>query len=271
MQITRGDRLRMEHAHVHAWPALQTHFIDGWRLRSSGGGSQRANSVSALEFTGTDLAAAITAVEAHYRACHAAPMFHTFEESAPPGLAAALQARGYQKAEDTITMFKPLGHPGQRADAGFLPCSADAVPHHAPGAAPVGEIGMTADPGADWITAYLAEITPDRRLMNSRIVAAIPQPRAYFTLRHAGVVAATALCVISAGCAVIECVTTRTSLRRQGFARRLLTAAEDWAANQDADVIGLQVGAANVPAVQLYRQLGFLPGARNSFWVLRGG
>ena len=270
MQITRSDRLRMERAHVRAWPALHTRFIDGWRLRTSGGGSQRANSVSALEFTGADLAAAITAVEAHYRACHAPPLFHTFEESAPPGLAAALQAKGYRKAEDTITMFKQPENQGQRADAAALPHGADAF-HQPPGSPPPGEIAMTADPGADWITAYLAEITPDRRLINSRIVASIPQPRAYFTLRHTGVVAATALCVISDGCAVIQCVTTRTGLLRQGFARRLLTEAEDWAASRDADVIGLQVGAANAPAVQLYRQLGFLPGARNSFWVLRSG
>ena len=40
-----------------------------------------------------------------------------------------------------------------------------------------------------------------------------------------------------------------------------------WAAGQDADWIGLQVVASNIPAVRLYDQLGFVGGATNRFWV----
>src|SRR5947207_3058700 len=48
-----GDRLlAIERAAVAAWPALETADIDGWLWRYSGGGSQRANSVSALAFQG---------------------------------------------------------------------------------------------------------------------------------------------------------------------------------------------------------------------------
>ena len=62
MQISRQDRVRMERAHVLAWPALRTRTIDGWLWRSSGGGSLRANSVSAIDFTGNDVHAAIDTV-----------------------------------------------------------------------------------------------------------------------------------------------------------------------------------------------------------------
>jgi hypothetical protein len=68
MQVTYRDRVRMERAHVRAWPALHTAAIDGWHWRSSGGGSQRANSVSTIDFAGNDVNAAIEAVEARYRA-----------------------------------------------------------------------------------------------------------------------------------------------------------------------------------------------------------
>src|SRR3978361_2015412 len=66
MQIKRDDRVRMERAHVLAWPALSTANIDGWLWRSSGGGSQRANSVSTVDFTGNNLDHAIDAVERRY-------------------------------------------------------------------------------------------------------------------------------------------------------------------------------------------------------------
>jgi len=54
MTPNRDERVRMERAHVQAWPALHTARIDGWLWRASGGGSQRANSVSTIDFTGTD-------------------------------------------------------------------------------------------------------------------------------------------------------------------------------------------------------------------------
>ena len=64
MVIPRADRVRMERAHVHAWPARQATRIDGWLWRYSGGGSQRANSASTVDFTGNDVAASVDAVEA---------------------------------------------------------------------------------------------------------------------------------------------------------------------------------------------------------------
>ena len=61
------DELRaIEVAAVEAWPAFETRNISGWLWRYSGGGSQRANSVSTLEFRGPDAEAAIAEAEALY-------------------------------------------------------------------------------------------------------------------------------------------------------------------------------------------------------------
>jgi hypothetical protein len=108
MAISREDRVRMERAHVLAWPALDTAVVDGWLWRSSGGGSQRANSVSTIDYTGDDLAASIDAVEARYRALGAAARFHTYDDTVPAGLADALRERGYAEGEATVTMFKRI-------------------------------------------------------------------------------------------------------------------------------------------------------------------
>ena len=50
----RERLLAIERAAVRAWPAGETRDVDGWLWRYSGGGSQRANSVSALAYRARD-------------------------------------------------------------------------------------------------------------------------------------------------------------------------------------------------------------------------
>ncbi len=83
----------MERAHVLAWPALKSAVIGGWLWRASGGGSQRANSVSTIDFHGTDLNAAIDCVESRYQALGQPARFQTFDETSPGGLEKTLRDR----------------------------------------------------------------------------------------------------------------------------------------------------------------------------------
>ena len=244
MEISREDRVRMERAHVRAWPALHTADIDGWLWRSSGGGSQRANSVSTIDFHGNDAAAAIAAVEARYHALGAPARFQTFDETSPAGLGDLLHDRGYRQSDPTTTMFKRIE----------------------PSPAPA-EVEVRDAVSPEWLQVYLGEITENRRAVNTRILEQIPAPRAFFGYRREGEIIATALCAIGFGCAVIECVATRADLRRTGAARGVLAALQSWAAAQGADWIGLQVVSQNVPAVALYESMGFVAGATNTFWV----
>ena len=68
MPISRQSLIAIEQAAVRSWPALETADIDGWLWRYASGGSQRANSVSALAFTGRDVEAAICEAERRYGA-----------------------------------------------------------------------------------------------------------------------------------------------------------------------------------------------------------
>src|SRR5882672_3782509 len=108
MQITADDLWRIECLHVRAWPAFETADIHGWLWRYSGGGSQRANSVSTLDFAGQDVAAALDAAEARYRAKGVPARVHSFGLGHPRGLAEMLAARGYGEGEATLTMAKRL-------------------------------------------------------------------------------------------------------------------------------------------------------------------
>jgi ribosomal protein S18 acetylase RimI-like enzyme len=244
MQISREDRVRMERAHVLAWPALRTARIDGWLWRSSGGGSQRANSVSTIDFTGTDPEAAIDAVEARYGAADMPARFQTFDETSPSILADLLRARLYRQGDPTTTMFKPV-------EAGAAAADVEWRDHAWP----------------EWLEVYTGEITEDRRMVNCLILERVPAPRAFFGCRRDGRIVATALCVVGHGCGVIECVATRADCRRQGAAQAVLQALEAWARTQAADLLGLQVVGTNTPAVTLYERLGFAGGATNRFWA----
>jgi N-acetylglutamate synthase len=93
--LTGNETLRrLERLHVRAWPASETASIDGWLWRWSGGDSQRANSVSTIDFIGNDMADALDRVEARYRARHSPSQVHTFDLSQPTALPALLTVRG---------------------------------------------------------------------------------------------------------------------------------------------------------------------------------
>ena len=246
MEVTVEDLRLMERLHVKAWPALETAWIGGWLWRYSGGGSQRANSVSTVDFTGDDVTAALDEVEARYRAKGAPVRVHTYDASAPVSLAELLSARGYGHGggHTTFTMMKPVGPAIEPADIVAFDRAT-----------------------AEWRDVYLGVITEDRRAVNARILEAIPAPRAFFALRRGGTIVSTALGVADGGRAVIECMATRCNARRKGGAEAVLRALELWAADQGVHMLGLQVVTTNAPAVALYRSLGFVAVATNRFWV----
>jgi GNAT superfamily N-acetyltransferase len=252
MDMSRNDRVRMERAHVAAWPALGSAMVDGWLWRCSGGGSQRANSVSTIDFTGHDLDAAIADIEARYRAHGALPRFQTFDDTSPADLVPALRRRGYSESDPTTTMVKPSTAASVDQQAGEA----------------TSDIEITPDATAQWLDVYLGAITESRRRINHQIIAQIPEPHAFFGCRRDGRIIATALCVVSFGCAVIECVATQSDSRRLGAARQILAALEQWAAAHGTAWIGLQVTTGNTPAIRLYEQRGYQSAARNQFWVL---
>jgi GNAT superfamily N-acetyltransferase len=244
VKLAPDDLRRMERAHVKAWPALETARVDGWLWRSSGGGSQRANSVSTIDYEGADPVRSLEKVEALYRAKGVPARLQSFSAGQPGGLAKILAARAYAEGETTLTMAKPL---------------------QASAPAPQVEISDEATP--KWLEVYLGVITENRRVVNTKIIESIPGPRAFFAHRHDGRIISTALCVVLGDCAVIECVATRADARGQGGAMSVLGALEAWAHRQGARLLGLQVSEENPPALALYGRLGFTVVDRNRFWL----
>jgi len=244
MLASSDDVRAIERLHVRAWPALETAVISGWLWRYSGGGSQRANSVSTVHFSGNDPAAALDEVEARYRARGVPIRIHTYDLTAPDGLTGLLQARRYGEGETTATMVK-------RVSAREIPTDV--------------EIADAGD--AAWRDIYLGAVTANRRATNAKILDAVPQPCAWFSCGRNGQTIATGLCVADGDLAVVECMATHPDARRQGGARAVLAAIEAWAARRGVRALALQAVAGNLPAIALYRGFGFAPVATNRFWV----
>jgi ribosomal protein S18 acetylase RimI-like enzyme len=248
---TSNETLRcLERLHARAWPAAETMPVDGWLWRWSGGGSQRANSVSTIDFIGNDMVAALDFVESRYRARNSPSQLHTFDLTQPSDLPALLTARGYGAGETTLTMLAvaPM--------AGTPP-------------APAANVTITDDLTAEWLDVYLEAITTNRRAVNQQILGRVPDPRAFFSIRSGGRIISTALCVVNGPYAVAECVATREDARGCRGADLAMRSLMVWAASLGAHTVALQVVANNHSALTLYRRLGFFTVATNRFWVKR--
>lgn len=237
------DVQAIERLHVRAWPALETADIGGWLWRYSGGGSQRANSVSTVRFSG-DVEGAIAESEARYRARGAPVRFHTYDLTEPAGLADLLRQRGYGAGETTLTMTRQIGSEPPSAD-----------------------VTVMETPDAEWREVYVGTLSEHRRAVNARILDRIPAPRAFFAMRRDGRTAFTGLCVADGTRAVVECMATRDDARRQGGARAILAAIAHWAAARGVRTLALQAVDSNLAAVKLYGGCGFTPVATNRFWI----
>jgi N-acetylglutamate synthase len=239
--------LAIERAAVRAWPAGKTANIDGWHWRYSGGASQRANSVSTLDFTGADVNGAIDAAEAKYRALKTVARFQTGDASSPDGIEAALRARNYRWTESVNALARDIA-----PVKGAMP----------------DEVEVTTSATDDWLAVYLAGITDDRRPAAPAILARIPEQRGFVLVRRNGEPVATALGVITDDIVIVECVMTNTAARRTGAANLVMHGLEQWAANNGARMSGLQAVTSNAPAQALYARLGYTELGRQHYFVL---
>ena len=234
LNVQRPTLLRIEKAALRAWPALETASIDGWLWRYTGGGSQRANSVSALTFTGTDAEAAIDEAERRYRARGASPMFQICDINAPADLDDRLERRGYRLQEPCTALAKEIA-PGELQP----------------------DIEIASSFSEPWLGVYLPGISESRRHLAPKILAGVPPPRAFFLLGSNGEPVSAALGVVAHGVVIAECVATRAEFRRNGGSARIMTALEAWGARHGATIAALQAVAANEPAQALYAKLDY--------------
>lgn len=243
MPLTPADLLAIEQAVVRSWPALETEAIDGWLARGSSGGSERANSVSALAYTGTDLDRSLAVVERFYRQRGLPPKFTVSDSIAPLALDDELAARGWIRAGEHVTMAKDVGTARVAAPP---PTQAQPI-----------EIDRHGAPTPAWQQVYLQGLSENRRGAAMRLVAGTPSPRFFLAATRDGQTIGSALTIVDGPLASVQCMATLASARRTGAAVAILGAIDATAVEHGASRIYLQTDADNHAAISLYQRAGF--------------
>jgi GNAT superfamily N-acetyltransferase len=239
---------QLELASHNAVPAARSGFDGPFLLRAFLGGTGRANAVSSLSAApDPELPARIARIEATYTRLGLTPRFRSTPLD-PPGLAGALEARGYQADKASLVMAGPIGFAAGDAAVRALPA-----------------------PDEDWLSVIATADyqTPARREEKTRAPAMMMVPAAWMLLRLGDRPAAVAQVTADGGLAGIFDVAVHPDFRRQGLARRVLGAAVAWAAERGAETAWLQVSADNQAAVSLYQALGLREVYRYRYFLPR--
>lgn len=227
----------IEERAFNAWPALQTLLVDGWIMRFADGYTKRANSINAWQ-----PAISMAALLPHAASLYAArrlPIIVRVTPLADPEADPHLASLGFARIDETIVMSKVLPPvSAQMRDDGV-------------------SIEMSLTP--DWANGFADAnaVSTRNRAVHDRMLALVPPPVAFARMSREGEALAWGLAVVERGSVGLFDIVTLAGARRQGAARRLVTALLAWASDRGARNAYLQVVAQNAPAIALYRQLGF--------------
>ena len=236
----------LEERAFNAWPALETRVANGWLLRFADGYTKRANSVNAWR-PEVPLANIVVHATELYTGRNL-PLIVRLTPLAGAGADAALAARGFSRADETIVMTAPLDDISVAADSAVI---------------------IVARPTPEWLSGFAGAngIPPARRTTHDRMVATIAAPVAFAQLEDAGTPVAWGIAVVERGFVGLFDIVTAPSARRQGAARRLVGHLLHWAGTEGAASAYLQVVATNFSAIALYRNLGFADAYRYHYRI----
>ncbi len=241
------DIRALEHAALSTVPAQRIAFDGPFVVRAFAGGTGRANAASSIDpAPDPALHDRIARIEALYAAHGMPPRFRSTPLD-PPGLAAALAARGYVEKDETVILLAPL--------AGI------AAPDAAATARPA--------PDTDWmaVTATAEHQTPARRREKEGNPALLMVPGAWITLHEDGVAAAVISVAAAGELAGFFDLAVRPEFRRRGLAARAVRAAAQWGGEQGAAWLFCQVAAANAASLALNTGLGMTEAYRYRYLV----
>ena len=228
---------RIEKAALWAWPPKETACQDGWLLRAGDGHTRRINSARTLHFaSAADLHRAIRRTQSWYAARGLPACFQLTALSAPAGLEAELERRGYARLPSVQVL------------------TVDPATIELPGPEPV-EIETRPTPLA--MNAVCdPRWGPMIRRARAELFARIRRPHVFAVLTEGGQPAAGGLCVVDGPLAGVFTMRTEVPFRRRGYAGAVFRRLVDWARRHGAAQVYLQVEDDNEAALALYRPHG---------------
>lgn len=229
----------IEAASLLAWPAVETLHDGAWVARFANGYTKRANSIQSLDVADhADAGERIEALAEQYRARGLRPTFR-ITPLAAPAVIAELDARQWDVYETSLVLAMPLRPVGR----------------------PVAALTKLFEPtDPQWMEAQGAMAGNDAATQASfaAITAQMTAPtRGILVFDDEYRPVGAALAVNANGIAIFLNVVVAEAARGQGYGRAVMHAALNWTSQSGAQSAAIQVLADNVPAVSLYRSLGF--------------
>jgi len=237
--MTDASLRRIEEVGLNALQTQRQLFYDGWLLRISPGKARRARSVNAHFGSTLPLDDKIAYCERLYREHHLPVLFRMTPFVQPPGLGAALAARGYVAFDPTCVQVAALDRPPDPRDPEGIAIA-----------------GAPAAAFADAV-ARLQEATSAQRDAYYERMVATPQANRALIAHADGEPAGVGTVMLEDGIAGIFSMATAPAMRRRGVASALVARLLAWAWERGARVAYLQVDAQNDPALAVYRRFGF--------------
>jgi GNAT superfamily N-acetyltransferase len=133
-------------------------------------------------------------------------------------------------------------------------------------------VRIAAIPTPHWCDGFAAanQVPGARRAIHDRMLQAIRFPAAFATIERDGAPLGLGLAVAERGMVGLFDIVTAPHARRQGVARRLVEALLAWGRTERATGAYLQVVATNLPAITLYRSMGFAEAYRYHYRIASG-
>lgn len=232
---------RVEDAGINASAPPQQRWVDGWLPRFSPGKAKRARCVQAVADGRLSLDQRLALCAAVFAEVGLPMVLRITPFSRPVGLDEALQARGYQRLDDSRVMV-----------ASQCPSCAEALPEG------LALEQLSADAFAEAVGALRGSPAPQRAAHAERLkLSPVPCRRWVVRRTDDGAVLACGQAAIEGDLVGLYDVFTHPDARGRGLARRLCAALLAQSAEAGGRVAYLQVEADNLPARAVYRRLGF--------------
>lgn len=239
------DAIRLlEHVTMRAWPALEVLHYDGWTLRFANGYTGRANSVNPLDHSSLPIEDKLHFCEKWYAQRNLPCVFRLNEAMQPNNLDEILEARGYERYNDSLVKTCDLLKFEHKIDKRF---SYQHIVHD----------DWLGDWGR-WNNVPALHISTAKEMLSHS-----PAEACYGRIDDKAV----GLAVREGDSVGLFDIVVSPEARRQGLGHALVSSLLVWAKDVGATKAYLQVDAKNEPALTLYSNLGFQK--HHAYWYRR--
>ena len=226
----------IEEASFNAWPAAEQQTYDGWVLRFAGGYTKRANSVNPLYPGQEDVQEKIKRCEQLYLSRNLKPVFRLTPLALPANLDEILARRGYVYKDPTQVQVLDLNQwqAGSGEGLKFWP-----------------------EASTGWLNSFMQVSAVPMPQPHLDILTRIAPRKCFAVLYRQDRPVACGLGVLEGRYMGLFDIVTAPAERRKGYGRELVSSILSWGSSNGAQTAYLQVMNHNIPALNLYAQLGF--------------